>query len=685
MADVLLTVGVNPELDFTQFEKDLNAIFSKYEKGNKHTINLEFEISKNAQSSLDNIDNVLKSIQSRADKVASSIKNINGASKDTGKNDSGQAAKNQALYKESIKAIKDYYSVLRKAEKLQTDIVKDESGRFTSQSGDWKELAKQLNSVADAYKRTASLSVKSLPEDLLSKLRGTSLEESNKYSSWLEERRNNSTTKAMKEEEDRIEALVRLRSKATALEDKIRSSITKYSAGANSKNVDSRSAYSNYSTLLSKLKLYKDGLNGTTDSVDVLKGALGQLIDEAEESDRVIKRNGDAHKSWSQTFSNMAQKFSTWISASQVVMAAVRSMKQMVTEAIAVDDAMTQMQIVTKASSSEMSKFGDNAAKVAKQTASSITDVIDSATTYARLGYNMDTSTTLAKYTSMISKVGDIEVADVQSAVTAIVKAFKIDASDTDAIESVFDKMVEVGNNLPVSVSELAEGLNNASSALAAAGNTYEQSLALLAASNATVQDISKSSTGLRTITARIRNMKTELDGLGEAMSDAEYDDIVQALTKYKVSLTDDSGNVRSTYDIFKDIAAVANELKETSQNDYAALAETLAGTRMQNIFFSLVENFNEAEKAMGIMGESAGKLDEAFSTYSNSISAHIQQFKTQFQELSTAVIDSGLANGVVDIGTGFLSLVTSLQKVGALIPTVIALVSAIKSVKSIS
>lgn len=685
MADVLLTVGVNPELDFTQFEKDLNAIFSKYEKGNKHTINLEFEISKNAQSSLDNIDNVLKSIQSRADKVASSIKSMNGASQNLGKNDSSQAAKNQALYKDSIKAIKDYYSVLRKAEKLHTDIVKDDSGNFSSQSGDWKELAKQMNSAADAYKKFVSLSVKSLPEDLLGKLRGTSLEESNKYSSWLEERRNSSTAKAIKEQEDRIEALARLRSKAIALEDKVRSAMTDYSAGATSRNAGSRAAYSDYSVLLADLKKYKDGLDGTTESVDDLKNALTRLIDREGEDTRALKLNGDTHKSWSKTFSTMAQKFSTWMSASQVVMAAVRSMKQMVTEAIAIDDAMTQMQIVTKASSSEMSKFGDNAAKVAKQTASSITDVIDSATTYARLGYNTDTSTTLAKYTSMISKVGDIGVADVQSAVTAIVKAFSIDATDTAAIESVFDKMVEVGNNLPVSVSELAEGLNNASSSLAAAGNSYEQSLALLAASNATVQDISKSSTGLRTITARIRNMKTELDGLGEAMSDAEYDDIVQALTKYKVSLTDDSGNVRSTYDIFKDIAAVANELKKTSRNDYAALAETLAGTRMQNIFFSLVENFNEAEKAMGLMGESAGKLDEAFGVYSDSISAHIQQFKTQFQELSTAVIDSGLASGIVDIGTGFLSVATSLQKVGALLPTVIALVSAIKSIKSIS
>lgn len=314
-----------------------------------------------------------------------------------------------------------------------------------------------------------------------------------------------------------------------------------------------------------------------------------------------------------------------------------------------------------------------------------MTDIIDSATTYARLGYSSETSTMLAKYTSMISKVGDIDVSEVQSAVTAIVKAFKIDANDTAAVEAVFDKLITTGNNLPISVKELAEGLNNASSALAAAGNSYEESLAMLAASNATVQDVSKSSTGLRTIVARIRNTKTELDDLGESMTNVEYDNIVKALTQYNVSLTDSQGNLRSSYEIFKDIAKVANELKETSPNDYAALAETLAGTRMQNVFFSLVENFDEAEKAMNLMDKSAGSLDEAFSTYSDSIAAHVQQFKTQFQELSVALVDSGLAKGIVDIGTGILNLATAITKAGMALPTLLAGIAAFKSLQSIS
>lgn len=54
MADVLLTVGVNPNIDFSQFEKDLDAVFSKYEKSSKkRTIDVEFTLSSAAQSSLD--------------------------------------------------------------------------------------------------------------------------------------------------------------------------------------------------------------------------------------------------------------------------------------------------------------------------------------------------------------------------------------------------------------------------------------------------------------------------------------------------------------------------------------------------------------------------------------------------------------------------------------------------------
>lgn len=58
-------------------------------------------------------------------------------------------------------------------------------------------------------------------------------------------------------------------------------------------------------------------------------------------------------------------------------------------------------------------------------------------------------------------------------------------------------------------------------------------------------------------------------------MTEAEYDDLVNALTKYNVKITDVNGEFRSTYDIIKDIAAIWDTLDSKSQ---AALTEKLAG-----------------------------------------------------------------------------------------------------------
>lgn len=58
-------------------------------------------------------------------------------------------------------------------------------------------------------------------------------------------------------------------------------------------------------------------------------------------------------------------------------------------------------------------------------------------------------------------------------------------------------------------------------------------------------------------------------------MTDAEYNDLVAALTKYNVKITDANGEFRETYEIISDIAAIWDKLDINSQ---AALTEKLAG-----------------------------------------------------------------------------------------------------------
>ena len=208
------------------------------------------------------------------------------------------------------------------------------------------------------------------------------------------------------------------------------------------------------------------------------------INDEFVRTSSVIRSAGEDTKSLKDRFGALTGTFSMWFSTTRIIMMVYSNIRKMISASIELDKSMTQLQIVTKENDETMTKFGNTAADTARKIGSSITDFTSSVTTFARLGYSIGESSQLAEFTAMLQNVGDIDVAEAQEAITSIVKAFNI---GTDQIESVMDKMVVSGNQFPISVSEIAVGMKNASSALAAAGNSFDQSVALLTAANTTI------------------------------------------------------------------------------------------------------------------------------------------------------------------------------------------------------
>ena len=208
------------------------------------------------------------------------------------------------------------------------------------------------------------------------------------------------------------------------------------------------------------------------------------INDEFARTSSVIRSAGEDTKSLKDRFGALTGTFSMWFSTTRIIMMVYSNIRKMISASIELDKSMTQLQIVTKENDETMTKFGNTAADTARKIGSSITDFTSSVTTFARLGYSIGESSQLAEFTAMLQNVGDIDVSEAQEAITSIVKAFNI---GTDQIESVMDKMVVSGNQFPISVSEIAVGMKNASSALAAAGNSFDQSVALLTAANTTI------------------------------------------------------------------------------------------------------------------------------------------------------------------------------------------------------
>ena len=360
------------------------------------------------------------------------------------------------------------------------------------------------------------------------------------------------------------------------------------------------------------------------------------------------------------------------------MMMGIRAVKDMMKDAIDLEEQFAEYRIVTQRTEQEASIFTDNIAKTAQEVSTSIEDLVSATITYSRLGYDATDAGVLARLTGMLERVGDIDTQPAEDAVTSILKAFSNEIDVSNA-ESVMDRLVAVGNGFPISVEQIAAGMTNASSALAAAGNKFDESVALLTAANTTIQNASKSSTGLRTIAARLRNTKAELDDLGEVQTAAKYEELVQMLTKYKVSLTDLNGEYRSTYDIMKDIAGMWGQLTSMEQ---AAMATEIAGVRQQAVFYSLIEQFGEAENAMRVMEDSTGTLSNAYAIYEETTSAHLATLGAAWEDLSRNIVDNGALNGIIDFATGAVNLANNLAKVNALLPTLLGMITAFKALQ---
>jgi chromosome segregation ATPase len=124
------------------------------------------------------------------------------------------------------------------------------------------------------------------------------------------------------------------------------------------------------------------------------------------------------------------------------------------------------------------------------------------------------------------------------------------------------------------------------------------------------------------------------------------------------ISLKDSHGQIRSTYDILKDLSKQWNGL---SKNQQQYIAITSAGSNQIENFNALMSHFSTAISATETAENSAGSATKENSKYMESLSAKLNALKGQLQEL--VIGDGSLSafmKGVVDAGTAILKFANS-------------------------
>lgn len=393
--------------------------------------------------------------------------------------------------------------------------------------------------------------------------------------------------------------------------------------------------------------------------------------------DQSLSKVTQSVKPLSSYISEMGQKFrslSQYLISNFGFQALTTGIRSGVTSIKELDSAMTELKKTSEGTKQEYRDFTTQARSDAKDIGSTTTQITNSAADFSRLGYTLGESQTLAKNTGILKNVSEFEsIDDATTAMISMMKAYDVKVDDS---MDLIDKMNLIGNNYAISTDGIATALQDSGSALVAAGNDFDKSVALVTAANSVVQDPSKVGAGLRTIALRLRGTTAEeLSSMGEdteglVETTSKLNSNIKSLTavngKAGVSILDMNGNYRDTYDILKDISQVWDDIGKQDladgQNRQAALLEMMAGKNRSNILASILQH---PELLTDVYNDSANNYQNSaqneLNTYLDSIEAKTTKIKESWSQLWQSEGSTNTFKGLLDIGNGAVGLLNGL------------------------
>ena len=286
------------------------------------------------------------------------------------------------------------------------------------------------------------------------------------------------------------------------------------------------------------------------------------------------------------------------------------------------DSALSGLEETTSMSAGELNNFYYRANDIAKQMGVSTAEIINQASAWARLGYSTSgAASMMAKLSSQFAAISPgMGGSDAAASLASVMDAYGIDAGHV--LYGVMSKINMVGKHFGTSNAEIAEGLRQSSSAMASAGGSIEDNIALFAGGQEIVQNASQVSEAIRGICMRVQGYSEETGQYSESLAD--LDSKITGLTKTAgngggISLFTDGSQSehKNLVAYLGEIAAIWDKLAPKAQ---AGLAESLFGKNSAQAGAAIIENFDQVRRSIEYMGSSDGSADAEMSAVMDSL-----------------------------------------------------------------
>ena len=414
---------------------------------------------------------------------------------------------------------------------------------------------------------------------------------------------------------------------------------------------------------------FKDTLTNTPQLAAQLEELNQQLAGgtfvgtESDAQNRFVKLTNDIRKAGgeAETLGQkvkriFGEKLGYGIIASAAMMAR-RAVREVYNNVVELDEAVVNLQIATGKNRAETKKLVDTYSDLGRELGATTKEVADSADTWLRQGYSIEDTNELIRQSTMLSKLGQMESAEASTALTSSLKGYQLAAEDA---ASVVDKLTAVDMEAAASAGDIATAMAECANSARIAGVDMDTLIGYLTTVKEVTQDGSESvGTFAKTMFARMGNIKS--GNLSDPETGEDLSDVESALSAVGIKLRSANNQFRDFDDVLSEVAADWDNYSNVQQH---AIAVAFAGTRQQEKFLVLMENYGDAMEYAGVSTESAGTaLDKYTNSYLPSVQAAQDSFTASFEQFSTALLDSDLVAGVIRFGDGFMQLLTGITK----------------------
>lgn len=358
-----------------------------------------------------------------------------------------------------------------------------------------------------------------------------------------------------------------------------------------------------------------------------------------------------------------------WQLTSNITHGLQSGLQSALTYAQSLDKSLTNIRIVTGASSEQMAQFAKQASEAAKSLKTTTVAYTDASLIYYQQGLKGKEVTDRADITTKMAAITGQTTETISDQLTSVWNNFY---DGSKSLEYYADVLTRLGADTASSSDEIVQGLQKFSSVADTIGLSYEYAAASLATITSTTRESADVvGTALKTLFSRIQGLK-----LGETLEDGvDLNKYSEALDKVGVKVLDQNNELREMDAILNDLGAKWNTLGKAQQT---SLAQTVAGVRQYTQLITLMDNWDFMQQNVEKSKTADNSLQEQFDIWQEGWEASVNAIKAAKEGIGDSLIDKeifiGINNAFADVLEGVETFVDVMGGLPGLIQSIASL-----------